>query len=75
MTIPLLQPGNISEHERFGKIRSGLGEPYLLFLLGLERCERASDIVVGLLERTLVSKLLDREMVADITMEPTGIRS
>ncbi len=43
--------------------------------LVLEDCERASNIIVGLLERPLVNELLDCEVVGDIDMETTEIRS
>ncbi len=56
-----------------GEIRSSLGELRSLLLLCLGECEGASDIIVGLLERPLVGELLDREVVGDITMEPTRI--
>jgi hypothetical protein len=69
MTILLLHPGNIGEHELFGEIRSGLSEPDFLFLLGLEGCEHTINIIVGLFERPFVNELLVHEVVDDIPMD------
>jgi hypothetical protein len=43
--------------------------------LVLEVCERVSNIIVGLLERPLVNELLGCEVIGDIDMETTEIRS